>query len=50
MPTPEHTHSVTGVKLSGGWEASEAEAILKPIVALARRASAGQHLYLLTEA
>jgi hypothetical protein len=45
MSTPEHTHSVTGLKLSDGWEASETEAILKPLVALACRAYAGQQLY-----
>jgi len=50
MSTPEHTHSVTGVKLSDGWQASEAESILESLVALARRASAGHQLYLLTEA
>jgi hypothetical protein len=50
MSAPEYTHSVTGAKLSEGWEVSEARAILAPLVALARRASAGQQLYLLTEA
>jgi hypothetical protein len=50
MSMPEHTRSVTGVKLSSGWIASEAEAILKHLVALSRRASAGQQLYLLAEA
>jgi hypothetical protein len=50
MSTPEHTHSVTGVKLSDGWKPSEALEILKPLVALARRTTAGQQLYLLTEA
>lgn len=50
MSTPKHTHSVSGVKLSDGWSAADASAILKPLVALARQATAGQHLYLLTEA
>jgi hypothetical protein len=50
MSTPEHTHSVTGVKLSDGWTASEALEILQPLAALARKAAPGQHLYLLTEA
>lgn len=49
MSTPEYTHSVTGVKLYDGWEVSEAQALLKPLVELARRASAGDQLYLLTE-
>lgn len=50
MSTPEYTHSVTGVKLSDGWEVSEAESILKSVAALARRASPEQQLYLLIEA
>jgi hypothetical protein len=50
MSTPEHTHSVRGVKLSDGWTESEAQEILKPLVSLARRASSGHQLYLITEA
>jgi hypothetical protein len=50
MSTPEHTHSASGVKLSDGWSAADASAILKPLVALARQATAGQQLYLLIEA
>jgi hypothetical protein len=50
MSTPEHTHSVTGVKLSEGWRASEALELLQPLVTLAKKATAGQQLYLLTEA
>jgi hypothetical protein len=50
MSTPERTHSVSGVKLSDGWSAADASAILKPLVALARQATAGQQLYLLVEA
>lgn len=49
MSTPEHTHTISGLKLSDGWEASDAEAILKPLVALACRAPAGHYLYLLIE-
>lgn len=50
MSTAEHTHAVTGVRLSDGWTASEAQAILERLVALARQASAGQRMYLLVEA
>lgn len=50
MSTPEHTHSVSGVKLSDGWSAADASAILKPLVALTRQATASQQLYLLIEA
>jgi hypothetical protein len=50
MSTREHTHSVTGVKLSDGWSKSDALEILQPIVALAQKAIAGQRMYLLTEA
>jgi hypothetical protein len=50
MSTPEHTHSVSGVQLSGGWTAGEALAMLRLIAALARRATPGQQMYLLTEA
>ena len=50
LSTPEHTHSVSGVKISDGWTASEALEILQPLVALARQATAGQQMYLLTEA
>jgi len=50
MSTPEHTHSVSGRKLSDGWTACEALQLLQPLVDLARKASAGQQMYLLTEA
>jgi hypothetical protein len=50
MSTPEHTHSVSGVKLSDGWTTTEALEILRPIVTLARIATAGQRMYLLIEA
>jgi hypothetical protein len=50
MSTPEHTHSVSGLKLSDGWTATEALEILRSIVALARKAIGGQRMYLLTEA
>jgi hypothetical protein len=50
MSAPEYTHSVTGVKLSDGLTASEALKILKSLVMLARKATTGQQLYLLTEA
>lgn len=32
MSTPDHTHSVSGIKLSDGWTASEALEILQPIL------------------
>jgi hypothetical protein len=50
MSTPEHTHSVTGRKLSEGWTTQEALDLLQSLVALAARATKGQQLYLLTEA
>jgi hypothetical protein len=50
MSTPEYTLSVSGVKLNDGWTSSEAMAILRPIVAIARKASGGQRMYLLIEA
>jgi hypothetical protein len=49
MSTPEHTHTVSGQKLYDGWTASEALELLQPLVDLARKASAGQQMYLLTE-
>ena len=50
MSAPEHTHSVTGVKLSDGWTVDEALTALQPLVALATKARPGQQMYLLTEA
>ncbi len=50
MSTPEYTHSVSGVKLNDGWTQSEAIQVFQPIVALARKASAGQRMYVLIEA
>jgi hypothetical protein len=49
MSTPEHTHSVSGAKLSDGWTTAEALEILQPIAVLAREATRGQRMYLLTE-
>jgi hypothetical protein len=49
MSTREYTHSVSGVKLNDGWTAKEALEILRPLVALAREAEAGQQMYLLME-
>jgi len=49
VSTPEHTHSVTGKKLSDGWTAEEALGILQPLVALAKKATAGHQMYLLIE-
>jgi hypothetical protein len=49
LSTPEYTHSVSGVKLSGGWTAREAFDILKPIVSLGLKATPAQRMYLLTE-
>jgi hypothetical protein len=50
MSAPEHTHSVAGVKLSDGWTADEALETLQPLVTLAKKATPGQQMYLLTEA
>lgn len=50
MSTPQRTHSESGVKLSDGWSAADASALLKPFVALARQATAGRELFLLVEA
>lgn len=48
--SPEYTHSVTGVKLSDGWKASDAMELLLPAVALARQAAGEKQMYLLIEA
>jgi hypothetical protein len=50
LSTPEHTHTISGVKLSDGWTPAEALDVLEPLAALVRRAAEGQQLYLLTEA
>jgi hypothetical protein len=50
MSTPEHTHSVTGNKLSDGWTTEQASQLLEPLLALAQRAEHGQRMYLLIEA
>jgi len=50
MSTPEHTHSVSGVKRNDGWTVNEALEILRALVALAHEATAGQQMYLLIEA
>lgn len=50
MSTPDYTHSVSGERLCDDWAASEAIAILQPIVRLARQATTGQRMYLLIEA
>jgi hypothetical protein len=50
MSTPEHTHSVSGNKLSDGWTSEQASQILEPLAALARRATSLQRMYLLIEA
>jgi len=49
LSTPEYTHSVSGEKLYDGWTAEEALEILRPLAALAYKATAGQQMYLLTE-
>ncbi|MCC6644609.1 MAG: hypothetical protein IT374_03430 [Polyangiaceae bacterium] len=49
MSTPEHTHAVSGVQVSDAWSTLEASAVLEPLVALARQATAGQQLYVLVE-
>ena len=50
MSTPEHTHSVTGNKLSDGWTTEQASQIVNPLLALTQKASPGQQMYLLIEA
>jgi hypothetical protein len=50
MSTPEHTHSVSGHKLSDGWTPGDALEILRPLADLSKKATAGQQMYLLTEA
>lgn len=50
MSTSEFTHSVTGAKLNDGWTRDQALQILIPIVAVARKASPGESMYLLIEA
>lgn len=50
MSTPGHTHSMTGVKLNDSWPQSDTIEILQQIVALARKASDSQRMYLLIEA
>src|SRR5262249_44280834 len=37
MSTPEHTHSVTGNKLSDGWTTEQASQILNSLIALAEK-------------
>jgi hypothetical protein len=49
MSRPEYTHSVSGRKLCDGWTPSEALEILRQLVDLSKKASAGQQMYLLTE-
>ena len=50
MSTPEHTHSVSGVRLYDDWTATYAHEILNPILGLARESTtSSQRLYLLTE-
>lgn len=49
MSGPDHTHSVSGMKLSDGWQVSDAKEILQPIVDLARRAAGEQAVYVLIE-
>jgi hypothetical protein len=50
MSAPEHTHSVSGEKLNDEWTSSDAMELLRPIVALAKKASGGEWMYLLIEA
>jgi hypothetical protein len=50
MSTPEYTHSVSGVRINDDWKATEAMEILRPITAIARKATADQRMYLLIEA
>ncbi len=49
MSTPEHTHSVSGVRLSDGWTIDEARSALQPIAELVQSAAPNQRLFLLTE-
>lgn len=50
MSTPEHTHSVSGTRISDDWTIEDALSLLNPIAALVKRQSDGQALYLLMEA
>jgi hypothetical protein len=50
MSTPRYTHSVTGKKISAGWSAAEAMAILEPILEIAQQVTGQQGMYLLIEA
>jgi hypothetical protein len=49
MSTPNHTHTVSGDKISDGWKPSDALRILQPLITLARKAAQGQALYLIIE-
>jgi hypothetical protein len=50
MSTPYYTHSVSGNRVRDDWTVGEALEYLQPLAGLARKAGAGQHMYLLTEA
>jgi hypothetical protein len=49
MSTPEHTHSVTGNRLSEDWSTVYALSILGPIVRLAQQSSGDEEMYFLVE-
>src|SRR5262249_25117518 len=50
MSTPEYTHSADGsTRLLDDWSVDDALGILGPLVELAKKANAGQRLYLLLE-
>jgi hypothetical protein len=49
MSSPEYAETADGEMVSDGWTATTALSVLKPLTALAERATKGQRLYLLTE-
>jgi hypothetical protein len=50
MSTPEHTHSVTGKRISEDWTTNDALSLVQPIAALAQHTIGGKGMYLLIEA
>jgi hypothetical protein len=49
MSTPDYTDSVSGDRLSNGWNVEDAIDIIEPIHRLAQQMSHGQGMYLLVE-
>jgi hypothetical protein len=50
MSLPERTHSVTGVRISDGWNQKDTVNLLHAVMAISQSAAVGQRMYLLTEA